>query len=108
MSFFTKLISLFKRNSKTALPEKQEEVTVVTPPAHSAPTDNVIYIYSHGFTNGVYKVEAEKENFQEFLKASSEADKIMVLRRNNQQQLSVARQQLVSKETAARAVQDIF
>jgi hypothetical protein len=106
MSFLKKLITFFSKKKEIPEPEKAEELPA-TPVRHSSPSDSVIYIYSHGFTNGIYKVHPEKDNFQEFLKASSEADKILVLRRQNEQRLAYARQQLALKESAARTVQDI-
>jgi hypothetical protein len=107
MSFLKKIVSFFSGKKETVEQEKTEEVAA-TPVRHSTPSDNVIYIYSHGFTNGIYKVHPEKDNFQEFLKASSEADKIMVMRRQNEQRLAFARQQLAAKETSARVLHDIF
>ena len=108
MSFFNKLISFFKRNEEQPQEPQAEEVHEIATPSHTLPSENVIYIYSHGFTNGVYRVEPEKDNFQEFLLASNEADKIIEQRRLNQHKLTAAKQLLNIKQTAAQAVQNLY
>jgi hypothetical protein len=62
----------------------EETVAGVTPPEPSiapalaaiTPPDNVIYIYSHGFTNGIYKIEPDKDSFERFLEYSNLLDRI--------------------------------
>jgi len=108
MSIFRKLASLFSRNGNEA-PSIQSEAAdeTVVKPGPAIP-ENVIYIYSHGFTNGVYRVEPDNDHFEEFLRASSESERVSEQRKHNQVQLIEARQQLSAKHTAFEKVQEIF
>src|SRR5689334_13141083 len=108
MSIFSKLIALFSRKEPdTITPEVHETRTESSnPPIHI--DESVLYIYSHGFSNGVYRVEPGKESFQEFLRANSDAEKIAELRRINDRMLFDARQQLLAKRNASKTIQDLF
>lgn len=78
MSLLQKALSLLGR-------PKPEEVPASVPTAEPTgesmaspipPQDNVIYIYSHGFTNGVYQVAPEQDSFERFLEHASQLDRI--------------------------------
>jgi hypothetical protein len=107
MSIFNKLTSLFNGNGKPVTEAEQEATNQVAKNPLKI-QENAVHIYSHGFSNGVYRVEPDKENFQEFLRASSETEKIMELRKLNERMLLDARQQLVSKKQTSQAVQEKF
>ena len=45
-------------------------------PYDAAPPSNVVHIYSHGFTNGVFRIEPEKADFERFLEYCNHSDNI--------------------------------
>jgi hypothetical protein len=61
---------------------------VSSPPAAPSPSDSVIYIYSHGFTNGVYRVEPGKDTFEKFLEYCNRVDRIKELRILNEKAIA--------------------
>src|SRR3954468_9949925 len=100
MSILNKLRSLFERPSRV---ESQPEI-VDGPGSNSKSqpqlSENVLYIYSHGFTNGVYRIEPESDHFNDFLLASNESQKVAEQRRQAEARLAEAKAQLNSKQSA--------
>lgn len=86
MSIVKKILSVFTRRSSAEAPsEAAESMPAVTlPESNPQPVPieadsvagNVVYIYSHGFTNGVFRIEPEKENFERFLEFCNKSDQI--------------------------------
>lgn len=71
LSFFARKKSGETPISATPLaPEVAPAPTIIPPPG------NVIYIYSHGFTNGVYRIEPDKDSFERFLEHCNLLDRI--------------------------------
>jgi len=76
MPLLQKALFLFGRSkpgeavasAPTTKPVGEPEATPAPPP------DNVIYIYSHGFTNGVYGVAPDQDSFEKFLEHCSQLD----------------------------------
>lgn len=56
--------------------------------------DNVVNIYSHGFTNGVYRVEPDGTAFERFLEFCNESDRLREQRALNRSEISRVRQRL--------------
>jgi hypothetical protein len=84
MPLLQKALTLFRRSrSGEPIITLPEPLTVVED-APAPPPDNVIYIYSHGFTNGVYRVSPEQDSFQQFLEHGCHVDRIKELRELNE------------------------
>jgi len=82
MSLFKNIREVFTRKKAA---ESAEEVPVELAPAESGaqplsadvePPGNVVHIHSHGFTNGVFRVEPDKEGFERFLEFYHRSDRI--------------------------------
>lgn len=78
MSLLQKALSLLGRSRPgevpaNTLPPEPVGIPEATP---SSPPDNVIYIYSHGFTNGVYGVAPDQDSFERFLEHCNQLDRI--------------------------------
>jgi len=106
MSLLKKLASVFK-GRKEELHAKMVNSTEQTVQPHAAINENVIYVYSHGFTNGVYRVEPGKDHFEDFLQASNESDKITELRKLNQKKLYETRETLNARQAAFDQLQEM-
>jgi hypothetical protein len=83
MSLATKIRSLFARKSteKSSVDSAAPVVHVgsgeqLSPVNADPPPPSVVYIHSHGFTNGVFQVAPDKEGFERFLQYCNESDKI--------------------------------
>jgi hypothetical protein len=78
MSLLHKALSLFSKNkpgepTTLVLPQ---ETTSQPELGENTQSKDVIYIYSHGFTNGVYKIEPDKDSFVRFLEYCNHSDRI--------------------------------
>jgi len=67
---------------------------------------NVVNIYSHGFTNGVYRVEPDAAAFERFLQYCNESDKIREQRMLNKLALVRVQERLDGERVACTADQD--
>jgi hypothetical protein len=108
MSILRKLASVFNRNGHDTLTVDAAPSEDQAPRQVPAPSENAIYVYSHGFTNGVYRVEPEKDHFEEFLLASTESEKISEQRKRNHVRLLETRQLMALKQSAFERLQDVF
>jgi hypothetical protein len=100
MSIFQKIGAYLKKpaasnNASTAAPPQG-----LSPLEDPKPVDHVINIYSHGFTNGVYRIELERDTFEHFLHADNELEKIKELRMQNEALLSAARERLKTEQAS--------
>lgn len=97
MSIFKKILPFFgfKKSDEPVQEIKQEMVTPSE--KESLPADNVISIYSHGFTNGVYKIEPDKDAFERFLEYSNELDNIKEQRFQNDKLINELGQKLLGE-----------
>jgi hypothetical protein len=68
---------------------------------------NVVYIYSHGFTNGVFRVEPEKENFEQFLEFCNKSDQIKEQQVLNRKAIVITEEKLNREKTVFAADRDI-
>jgi hypothetical protein len=75
MSLLQKVTSLFARKQLDQAPVDAVPPAAATSPA-PPPSDSVIYIYSHGFTNGVYRVAPDNDSFERFLEHSNQTDRL--------------------------------
>jgi hypothetical protein len=78
MQILNNVLSLFNRKKpdEAATDVPSQEPTVDPAPAPILPSDNVIYIYSHGFTNGVYRIDPDKDSFERFLEYCNHLDRV--------------------------------
>lgn len=90
-----------QKDAKAEIVQPEEKAAEGTRP-------EVIYIYNHGFTSGVYKIEPEADTFHQFLKAANDLDRISEEKRNNELQLQALRQQEISERTAKQLNQEIL
>ncbi len=84
MQILKNVLSLFNRKkpdeNATEVPSGEQPVDPAPVPAQVSapvlPSDNVIYIYSHGFTNGVYRIDPDKDSFERFLEYCNHVDRV--------------------------------
>lgn len=80
------LQNLFRRKKPEETPPAAAPETPVAPAP--PPPDNVIYIYSHGFTNGVYRVSPDSDSFEKFLDYANQTDRIKEQRALNEKAIA--------------------
>ena len=90
MSLLQKALSFFTGKAPEEVPisEPQQEPLAEPTPIDTPPPDDVIYIYSHGFTNGVYRVAPEDDSFEKFLEYSNQLDRIKEQRDSNERAIT--------------------
>jgi hypothetical protein len=78
MSILKKSLSLLNRKKTyDTLTDITPQETAAEPvPTTAPPPGNVIFIYSHGFTNGVYQIAPDKDSFETFLEYCNQLDKL--------------------------------
>jgi len=102
MPLLKKALSLFGR------PKAEDVPAIIQPPeplrtleaSPAPPPDNVIYIYSHGFTNGVYGVAPDQDSFERFLEHSSQLDRIKEQRALKEKAITETELKLHAADTA--------
>jgi len=108
MNHFQQIRSAFSSKKREAKSEQvapvdgttsaENEAPAVVPPLSPAADQgapvNVVNIYSHGFTNGVYRVEPDLTAFERFLEFSNEADRIKEQRALNRAAINRVRERL--------------
>jgi hypothetical protein len=104
MSFLQKATSLFSRHKAETTSDSTPPKETATEPAstEASPTDNVIYIYSHGFTNGVYRVSPDSDSFETFLENGNRLDKIKEQRETTEKAIAETEMKL-SAATLSRS-----
>jgi hypothetical protein len=78
MRILNNVLSLFtrKKPAEAATELPSQAPTVDPAPAPILPSDNVIHIYSHGFTNGIYRIDPDKDSFERFLEYCNHLDRV--------------------------------
>lgn len=121
MSFISKLTALFskttsftKKENKDDSSNSQENPVITNPTgtkSGSVPLpvshENVINIYGHGFSNGLYRIEPEKDTFEDFLEAGVKMERLTEQRQDNKNQLAELKYKVEKDEESFRQLQEI-
>jgi hypothetical protein len=89
MGILQKTLSLFTRSKPEETSKNLPPVEPINEPASMATlaSDNVIPIYGHGFTNGIYRISKDGDSFERFLEYCNHLDRVKDQRELNQKTL---------------------
>lgn len=98
----------FNKKSIENTPPKVEESVIPTNNADPIKEENIINIYSHGFTNGVYRITPDADTFNKFLQLSSEQEKLELLQKQNDQKLLELKHALIVDTAVAQEIEEVI